>query len=518
MGNRVQSEPLVMGIDAGTEALKAGLFDLTGTLIKSASRPYKTSFPRPGWAEQSPAAWWDALVGAIRDCLAAEPWVDPARIAGISADATCCTMIPLDQSGRELRDCLLWMDVRAAEQARRIFEGGHAALRYCLAGVNAEWMPPKMLWLKENEPEIWAQTATLIEFTDWIAFKLTGRLTLNISTTSHRWFYHTPSGGWQEEFFAAIGLEGLRERFPSEVLAIGEVVGPLAPDVASLTGLPAGIPVAAGGADAFIGILGQGITQPGDMGVITGTSNVMAALSANEVHFPGIFGSFPDALIPGLNLIEGGQVTTGAILAWFARQFARDLLGPQGEITAETFSRLRQEASSQRRPSGLILLDAFQGNRTPHTDSRARGALWGLSLNTTRGDVWNAIMEGVAFGMFEILTVFAENHFDVDRLVFSGGATRSAEFMQIYADVLGRPIFTTEQTEACLLGSGLVAAVGAGLFPNLDAAAQAMVQVTGPLEPDAAMHDQYREVFTQYRRTYPALKEPMHAMAAYLAR
>ncbi|MGL4649030.1 MAG: FGGY family carbohydrate kinase, partial [Caldilineaceae bacterium] len=267
--------PLVLGIDAGTEALKAGLFNLEGHLVASGTRTYRTHFPRPGWAEQEPADWWNALVGAIRDCLAAAPTVRPAQIAGISADATCCTMIPLSADGRELRRCLLWMDVRANEQARRIFETGHPALRYCLAGVNAEWMPPKMLWLKENEPDTWAQAATLIEFTDWIAWKLTGRLTLNISTVSHRWFYHTPSGGWQDDFFATIGLPGLQERFPADVLRIGEVVGPLAPEVAATLGLPAGIPVAAGGADAFIGLLGQGVTAPGDMGVITGSSNVL---------------------------------------------------------------------------------------------------------------------------------------------------------------------------------------------------------------------------------------------------
>ena len=145
----------------------------------------------------------------------------------MSADATTCTLIPMGEDGRHLRRCLLWMDVRAAAQADAVFASGHDALQYCLAGVNAEWMPPKMLWLKENEPETYANMRYLLEYTDWIAYRLTGRYTLNISTTAHRWFYHTPSGGWPSDFFAEIGLPGLEERFPTDILAIGEVVGPL---------------------------------------------------------------------------------------------------------------------------------------------------------------------------------------------------------------------------------------------------------------------------------------------------
>jgi ribulokinase len=507
-----------MGIDAGTEALKAGIFTLDGRLVASGSRRYTTHFPRPGWAEQDPADWWDALVGAIRDALAAAPDLNPADIAGISADATCCTMIPLGADGRELRRSLLWMDVRANEQARRIFETGHSALRYCLAGVNAEWMPPKMLWLKENEPETWAQTTTLIEYTDWIAWKLTGRLTLNISTVSHRWFYHTPSGGWQPDFFETIGLPGLTERFPADVLGIGEVVGPLSAEAAAVLGLPAGIPVSAGGADAFIGLLGQGVTKPGDMGVITGSSNVLAALSAQEIHFPGIFGSFPDSLIPGLNLVEGGQVSTGSILAWFKRNFAQGLEA-EAEAQGVTLYQLldREAADVPAGSEGLIVLDYFQGNRTPHTDSRARGAIWGLSLQSTRAHVFRALMEGIAYGMQDILATFARNNFNVERVIASGGATRSPLFMQIYADVLGKPVHTTAEAEACLLGSAAVAAVGAGLFPGLVEASQAMVSMASRTEPDMERHATYAELLAFYQQSYPALRDLMHGMSDHVA-
>jgi ribulokinase len=509
--------PYVLGIDAGTVAVKAGLFDLSGNLVASGSRDYPTYFPRPGWAEQDPADWWAGLVGAVRDCVAAAD-VDSSQIIGMSADATCCTMIPMRADGSELRRCFLWMDVRAVDQADRIFASGHPALQYCLAGVNAEWMPPKMLWFKENEPDLYAQTEVLLEYTDWIAHRLTGRFTLNISTTSHRWFYHTPSGGWQFDFFEQIGLDDLRAKLPPDVLRIGEVVGPLAVDVAEELGLPAGIPVAAGGADAFIGLLGQAVTSPGDMGVIMGTSNVLSALAANEIHFPGIFGSFPDALIPGLNLVEAGQVSTGSILSWFKKNFAQ---GVEAEAEAQGLSvyQLLDKEAAEVPPGsqGLIVLDYFQGNRTPHTDSFARGAVWGLSLQSTRAHVFRALMEGIAYGMRDILDTFSRHDFHVERIIASGGATHSPLFMQIYADVLGKTLYTTKEAEASLLGSAVVAAVGAGAYPDLVEASRSMVTISGQYDPDPARHDAYDFYARKYQETYPQLRELMRAMSGHVA-
>ena len=510
--------PYVIGIDAGTEALKAGLFTLQGQLVASGQASYATRFPRSGWAEQEPDDWWNALVLAVRACLAAAPQVQPEEIIGVSADATCCTMLPMRRDGTHLRPALLWMDVRAADQARRIFATGHPALRYCLAGVNAEWMPPKMLWLKENEPQTWDAAEVLVEFTDWIAYKLTGRFALSISTTAHRWFYHVPSGGWQPDFFAAIGLEGIEHKFPADVLRIGEVVGLLSAEAAATLGLPAGIPVAANGADAFIGMLGQGVTSPGDLGLITGSSNVLTTLSATEVHFPGIFGAFPESLIPGLAPVEGGQVSTGSILNWFKRNFARDVEAEAAARGLSAYQLLDNEAAQAPPGSeGLIVLDSFQGNRTPHTDSSARGMVWGLSLQTSRGHLFRALMEGIAYGTQDILEAFARNNVPVARVIASGGATRSPLFMQIYADVLGKPVYTTRQPEACMLGSAVVAAMGAGAYPTLVEASRHMVEEATVTQPDPERHAAYRFYTQKFQETYPSMKDLMREMTAHVA-
>ncbi len=507
---------IVLALDAGTEAIKAGLFDEQGQLLAAGSRKYTTYFPRPGWAEQDPAEWWDGLVGAVRDCLAASP-VPASAIKGISADATTCTLLPLDAAGQPLRRALLWMDVRATEQAGRIFQTGHEALRYSLAGVSAEWMPAKLLWLKENEPAIYQQTAHLLEYTDWIAYRLTGRLALNRNTITQRWYYHQPSGGWPLDFYATIGLDDLAAKFPADILGIGDVVAPLSAEAAHTLGLPPSIPVAMGGGDAFVGLLGLGVVEPGDLGVVMGSSNVLSSLTTDEVHFPGIFGSFPDAVIPGLNLVEGGQVSTGSILNWFKRNFAGDLI-PQAEHLGVSVYQLLDDEASRIPPGaeGLIVLDYFQGNRTPHTDSLARGVITGLSLQVTRAHVFRAVMEGIAYGMKDILDTFIQHHCPVSRVIACGGATHSPLFMQIYADVIGQPIDTTRVTEASLLGSAIAAAVGSGLYADLTEAARAMVSISGEYQPDAERHQQYQFYAQQYRELYHQLRPVMHTVTQHV--
>ncbi len=507
---------MFLSIDGGTEAIKAGLFDAAGTLIASGSRRYPTHFPRPGWAEQDPADWWQGLVGAVRDCLAVAR-LPAEKVQGVCADATTCTLLPITADGRPLRRALLWMDVRAGDQAARIGQSGHQALRYSLAGVSAEWMPPKALWLKEHEPDTYREADYFIEYTDWIAYRLTGRLVLNIDTVTQRWYYHTPTGGWPLDFYTQIGLDDLPDRLPGEVLPLGEVVGGLLPAVAAELGLPAGIPVMMGGGDAFVALLGLGVVSPGDLGVIMGSSNVLVGHSAEEFHRPGMFGSYPDAVIPGLNIFEGGQVSAGSILNWFRREFAGGLEATAARQGVSIYQLLDAEAAEvPLGADGLIVLDYFQGNRTPHTDALARGTMLGLSLQTGRGHVFRALMEGIAYGMRDIVETFETQGGTISRIIVCGGATRSPTFMQIYADVLGKPLFTTHEREASLLGSAVLAAVGVGAHPDIATAAQHMVRVEGVIQPDARRHAAYQFYFDQYRRTYSQLKDIMHGLTRHV--
>jgi ribulose kinase len=356
----------------------------------------------------------------------------------------------------------------------------------------------------------------LLEYADWIAYRLTGRVTLNINTITQRWFYHTPSGGWPHSLFDALGLDDLVGKFPSDILRVGEHVGALLPEVAAELGLPAGLPVAAGGGDAFIGLLGQGVTSPGDAGIIMGSSNVLSALSAEELHFGGILGSFPDALIPGLNLVEAGQVSTGSILSWFKRNFGQGAAADAAAQGIGVYQLLDREAAQVPvGSSGLIVLDYFQGNRTPHTDSSARGMIWGLSLQADRGHIFRALMEGIAYGLQDIALTLAQHDFQMRRIIASGGATQSPLFMQIYADVLGKTISVTREPEGSLLGSAVVAAVGSGAYGDLATAANCMVAVSHDYAPDRTRHEEYQFFVAAYRETYQQMKGLMHRMAAH---
>ena len=506
MAMMTMTSPIFLSIDAGTEGVRVGLIDSQGHLLAHTTRPYATYFPQPGWAEQQPDDWWSALVEALRECVLSAPAI-AQQIAGICFDATTCTLLALDAAGSPIRPALMWMDVRAAAQAQRIHATQHPVLQYSPSGLAAEWMVCKALWLREHEPQTYARTRHLIEFTDWLAYKLTGRLVLNLNTATQRWHYNSREWRWPTDLFAALGMPDLVEKFPSEIVPLGAPLGGLLPEVAQAIGLPAlaGVPVFEGAGDAFIALPGMNVTQPGAIGLITGSSNVMCGFFERELHLPGLFGGFPDAIMPGLWLLEAGQVSTGSVLAWFGHNFARELPSDLAYKILDA-----EAAQVPMGAEGVIALEHFQGNRTPYTDSRSRGAVWGLSLASTRGHVFRALMEGIAYGTRQILEIMQQAGGVPHVILACGGATRSATFMQLYADICGLPLSVLTVPDAPLLGGAIAAAVGAGVYPNMTNAAQAMTQVAVTYDPDMAQHAQSQTYFAQYKATYGCLRPLLH--------
>ncbi|MGH3145730.1 MAG: FGGY family carbohydrate kinase, partial [Rubrobacter sp.] len=230
----------VLGIDFGTESVRVGIFDPEGTPVVFAGEAYSLKHPRPGWAEQDPDEWWSCLVKATRRALE-EGDVSPEEIAGLSVDATTCTVVALDRRDRVLRPAIMWMDVRAVDQALRVQQTEDPALKYNgFARVSAEWMPSKALWLKENEPDTYENAEHVCECLDWVTRRLTGEWTASINTASFRWYYDRNEGGFPESLYGALGLDDLLGKFPQQVLDMGEVVGGLRKEVAEELGLPAG--------------------------------------------------------------------------------------------------------------------------------------------------------------------------------------------------------------------------------------------------------------------------------------
>ena len=494
----LSDSPYLLGIDGGTESLRAGIFDLDGSLVTSASTAYETRFPNPGWAEQDPRDWRRALGESVRAAVD-QSGLRPQQLAAMAVDTTCCSVVALDKEGEPLRPCLIWMDLRSAPQTEKVTATADEALRVNGNGqgpVSAEWMIPKALWIAENEPEVFARAAVVCEFQDYINYHLTGRWVASINNASIRWHYDRDRGGAPVSLLEKLGLSELSQKWPGEVLNLGDVVGGLTAAAAQHLGLPLGLPVIQGGADAFIGMIGLGVVRPGSLAFITGSSHLQLGLSDTRFHAAGIWGTYRDALLPDLHVVEGGQTSTGSVVNWLKTLFG-----------VPDYDDLNREAARLPPGSeGVVFQEHFQGNRTPHTDPRSRGAIHGLSLKHRRAHLFRAAIEGIAFGSELILETMRACGFAPERIVVAGGATRSDLWLRIHADVSNLPLTLTAVAEAPLLGCAILAAVGAGLDPDVPTAAGRMVKVARVIEPDATAHSAYRTFYETYKDTYGAMR------------
>lgn len=512
--------PYVLGIDYGTESCRVAIFDLVGKPVAMAATAYQTTHPRPGWAEQSPDDWYLALQSSTRKAMA-EANVSAAEIEGISYDATTMTVVALDETGKELRPAIMWMDVRATEQAARALTTDNWARLVNGGGTmpaTAEWYPFKAAWLRENEPETYAATHRLVDAPDWLNYKLTGEWTVNINSAAIRMYYNRDRGGWPVNFYEHIGCGDVFDKLPTDVVNLGKLVGTLTKDAAEDLGLWAGIPVAQGPADAWAGQIGLGVVNPGKVALITGSSHVLTGQSAKQLHGPGFFGGYTDGVVPGQYTVEGGQVSTGSVMKWFKDNFARDLVSAADRTGANVYDVLNAESAQIPVGSdGLIINEYFQGNRTPYTDSKARGMIWGLSLAHGPAHIYHAIQEGISYGSAHILGEMAKAGFEVKELVAAGGMTKSRQLIQMHADVTGVPITMTKVGDAVALGSSMCAAVGAGFYNDLQDAAANMVHEVETLEPDSEKHEEYQFYLQAYRDGYPALREQIHRLVNHEA-
>ena len=507
--------PFLLGIDFGTESCRVAIFDTGGRPMYFAATPYKTHHPKPGQAEQDPADWWASLVASTRKVLDASG-VAPHQIAGISYDATTMTVVPMDASGNHLRRAIMWMDVRATEEAARASTIDHWARLYNGGGTmpaTAEWYPFKVAWLAEHEPEIFEKATYIVDAPDWITFKLTGEWSININSAAHRMYYNRDHGGWPTEFYEHIGAGDAFAKMPNRVLDAGVLVGELTTQAATELGLKPGTPVAQGIADAWAGQIGLGVVRPGKIALITGSSHVISAQSDTALSGKGFFGGYTDGVVPGQYTCEGGQVSTGSVLKWFKENFARDITAAADTTGLNAYDMLNQKAAELPIGSeGLIINEYFQGNRTPYTDSKARGSIWGLSLHHTPVHIYRAIQEGVCYGTEHILRHMREAGLKTGEIVACGGATKSRHWMQMHADVTGVPITLTEVGDAVVLGSCMIASVGAGIYKDLQEAADHMVHTVEVIEPDAKRHEEYAFYVDQYANTFPALRDLEHAV------
>ena len=511
--------PYLLGLDGGTEGVRAGIFDASGRVIAFARSAYVTTHERPGWAEQDPADWWTATAAATRAAVALSG-VSPSAIRALAVACTSCTVVVSDAEGTPIRPALIWMDVRASAQAKRIAATGDPALKYSgYDKTSAEWLLSKVLWLSEHEPETYRRAVHICEYTDWLGWRLTGEWAVSINTAAIRSYYDRHAGGWPTSLFDAVGLPDLVDRLPCRVVDMGDTLGVLTAEAAEALGLPAGTPVAEGGADAFVGQVGLDVVAPGRVALITGSSHLHLAQTSTASYAPGMFGSYTDAVVPGQYTIEGGQVSTGSVVRWF-RDIANGSWFDVPVVTgAVAWNRLAEHAARIPPGSdGLLALDFWQGNRTPYVDGEARGMLWGLSLSHTPAHIYRAILEAVCFGTENVFRTFRANGHELTDIVACGGATNNDLWMQIHADVSGLPIALTAVPEAVSLGAATLASVAGDVHPDVATAARSMVSVARRIEPNPEAHETYRFYLDRYVASYEAMRDLMHEVVQHVNR
>lgn len=504
-------ETFVLGIDIGTQSLRAAVFDGKGVCRGYGVETIATTHPRPAWAEQEVTQWWKAAQLAVPTALA-QANISADSIAGIGLDATACTVVPCKRDGTPLRPALLWMDQRSFREAEEISATRDPILKYVSGVVSPEWMLPKALWVKRHQAEVYDQCERMVECTDWFMHQLTGVWTLSLNHVTVKWNHSRPDGGWSADMLRAVGLEDLPSKWPADIVPLGKGSGKLGAAAAKTLGLVAGTPVAQGGIDAYLGMLGLGAVGDGDLAMIMGSSTCHLAQTDREIFGSGLLGCYPDATVEGLFTLEGGQTATGSIVDWYRRHFAGHEESEAASQGKSVFEILDAKAASVAPGSdGLVCLDYWQGNRCPLKDPLARGTIWGLTLSHGSGHLFRAIYEATALGTRHLLEDAGRHGFRAERLFAGGGGAKSKLWLQIHADVLQQPIHLTAESESCALGSALIAAVHAGIFSNLDEAARSMVRISDVIKPNPSHKQAYDDLFGKYLATYKALRPLMHS-------
>lgn len=531
----------LMGIDVGTGSARAGVFDRDGVLLATARRPIDLHREGGVIAEQNSEQIWNAVCGAARAAVR-EAGIDPAAVAGIGFDATC-SLVVLDPDGRGLpvgdpahpeRDVVVWMDHRARGEAERINRTGHPVLRYVGGRISPEMQTPKLLWLRENRPDVYVRAGHFLDLTDFLTWRSTGALDRSACTVTCKWTYVASEGGWSESYFRAIGLGDLADenfrRIGARVVEPGTALGHgLTPEAAEALGLQPGTAVAAGLIDAHAGGLatvgaGGGLGDPtACLGYVFGTSSCTMTTTRDPVFVPGVWGPYESAMVPGFWLNEGGRSAAGAAIdrLLLLHPAHRDLAAEAeaaGQVLAQRLAdrALAQSASpgaAARLADGVHVVPEFLGNRAPFADPGARAVVAGLGMETDEASLvalYVAGLCGLGYGLRQIVETQARHGAPVRTISVSGGAGAHPLTRQILADATGLCVEVIDCAEPVLLGSAMLGAVASELHDDLTAAMPAMSRVALRCEPEPelrALHEARYRAFLALQDTARAIRD-----------
>lgn len=491
-----------LGIDVSTTGSKALLIDTSGSVAAVAASAHTLSTPRPLWSEQDPAEWWQATISSIRAVLK-ESSIQPEAIKAIGLTGQMHGLVLLDAAGEVLRPAILWNDQRTQAQCDEIHRrfgreqfiqlSGNAAL----TGFTA----PKILWVAENEPEVYARARHVLLPKDYIRYRLTGEYAMDKADGSGTILFDLKKRDWSGELLSGLNIPA--EWMPTTYEG-PQFTGTISPAAAVETGLYAGTPVAAGGGDQAAQAVGVGAVEPGIVGLTVGTSGVVFATTPSALIEPqGRLHAFCHA-VPGMWHFMGVMLSAAGSLQWY-----RDTLAPGME-----FNDLLKEAEEVPAGcEGLQFLPYLSGERTPHPDPNARGAFIGLTLRHGRGALTRAVLEGVAFGLKDGFTLIKDAGLEsIVQVRASGGGTKGALWRQVLASVLDSELVTVNTSEGAAFGAALLAGVGAGAWPDVVSACKATIRITGQTLPLPNEAETYQRAYSLYRDLYPALKPAFDRM------
>ncbi len=496
---------LFLGIDAGTTSLKAGLFDERGAARAMVNEEYQLVTPTADQAELDPEEYWRACVSAVRRVLEHANVLHEEIVAmGVSSQGE--TTIAVDANGRALRRALVWLDNRAAKEARQIAE--HFDLRrvYEITGdpeIIATWTACKILWLKQNEPEIFSRAHKFILVEDFLLHRLTGRFATDGAVACTSMLWDIQRGAWWDEMLDFIGVTP--ERLSEPVLP-GAIVGQLTRQAADALGLGANVRVVACGMDQASGAIGAGNIAPGIISESTGAAlAIQATAPAPNLDPNGRVPVYVHAVRDAFLFVPVCP-TGGMALRWFRDQFGQEEMRAAREQNRDAYDLLGELAANiEAGCEGLTMLPHLMGAFSPEYNMDARGVFYGFTLRHTKAHFARAILESIAFMLKRNLDFMQSLGVVVEQVRSTGGGAKSRLWLQIKADVLGVPVVTLEQGDTAVLGNVILAAVACGAFRKLDDACAAMVRRRGQIEPNVATHAAYDEAFAQYVAVYDQL-------------
>ena len=482
-----------IGVDLGTSAVKLLLMESNGAIENIVSEKYPIDFPHPGWSEQKPEDWWEAVKKGIPELISG---IDASKVAGISFGGQMHGLVVLDADDNVIRPAILWNDGRTQKETDYLNDviGKEKLSEYTANIAFAGFTAPKILWMKENEPDKFARIKKIMLPKDYIAYMLTGVHCTDPSDASGMLLYDVKNRRWSKEMCDICGID---ESMLAKVYESYEKVGNIKPDVAAMLGLPETVIVAAGAGDNAAAAVGTGTVGEGLCNISLGTSGTIF-ISSHEFKVDSFNAIHSFAHADGYYHLMGCMLSAASCKAWFLEDILKtdDYAGEQGKITDDMLGN-----------NNVFFMPYLMGERSPYNNPDARAAFIGMSMDSTRTDMLQAVMEGISFGIRDSYEVARALGIDVKRTRICGGGAKGDLPKKMMADILNIDVDVPANDQGPSMGGAILAAVAAGEYASVEEAASKIVKMEGIIHPDPEIAARYEEKYQRYRKLYPLLKE-----------